>query len=150
GLGGTVVTLTSSNPAAAVAPAVVIVPPGANSLSFPVVTFAVSSTTPVTITATYSGGAGSATLQILPGPNASPSPSLPPGHQAAGPPIFNPANGHWYQAIVTSDGLNFYQAQGFAATLLYAGYAGHLVTITSDAEQQFVASRLPVSQQQYW
>lgn len=150
GLGGTVVTLTSSNPAAAVPPAIVVVPPGANSLSFPVVTFAVAAATPATITATYSGGVGSAALQVLPGSSSAPSPSLPPGHQAAGPPVYNPANGHYYQAILTSDGLNFYQAEGFAAGLLYLGLSGHLVTITSEAEQQFVASRLPVGQQQYW
>lgn len=67
GLGGVVVTLSSSNPAAAVVPATVTVPTGANSFAFPIVTFSVASATEATITASYAGGVTSLTLQVLAG-----------------------------------------------------------------------------------
>lgn len=77
GVGGALLALSSSNPAVATVPATVLVPQGAISVAFPVVTFPVAYTTSVTITAfrTDPGGgiAALATLLVLPGtPVASP------------------------------------------------------------------------------
>jgi hypothetical protein len=74
GLGGVVLLLTSSNPAAAVAPAAVTVPTGANTITFPIVTFAVASPTVATISVSSPGGDASARLQV----NPPATPPLPP------------------------------------------------------------------------
>src|SRR5207248_587805 len=63
---GLVVSLTSSAPAAATVPAVVIVPAGAVTTTFSVVTFPVSAPATVLLTATGPAGARTATLQVLP------------------------------------------------------------------------------------
>ena len=66
--GGVVVALTSSNPAATV-PASVLVPPGATaSPAFTITTSAVTSTIPVTISATYNGVTVNAPLSVTPPP----------------------------------------------------------------------------------
>jgi hypothetical protein len=64
--GGTVVTLISSDPAVATVPANVTVLAGATSVSFPVTTTAVTAATPVTITASFGGASGTATLTVNP------------------------------------------------------------------------------------
>src|SRR5437762_1741577 len=61
---------------------------------------------------------------------------------AQSPPVYNPANGHWYQDFRTG-GLTWQQARAAAAGLTYAGYPGHLVTITSAEENQFLLTQLP-------
>ena len=66
--GGAVVTLTSSNPAAADAPASVTVAAGATSATFSVTTTAVSANTSVTLSAAYSGVSRGATLTVTPVP----------------------------------------------------------------------------------
>src|SRR5689334_15900197 len=54
-------------------------------------------------------------------------------------PVLNPANGHWYQV-----GLGFFsevdwdEARRAADSLTYNGYPGHLATITSAAEHDFI------------
>lgn len=68
--GGASVALASDNPAASV-PASVIVPAGATSATFTVLTSAVPAATQVTISASYGGNAQLATLDITP-----PTPSL--------------------------------------------------------------------------
>jgi hypothetical protein len=71
--------------------------------------------------------------------------------QSASPPVYNPANGHWYQAIRMPGGLTWYTAQAAAAALSYAGYAGHLATITSAEENQFIIGSLaPASYDGLW
>ncbi len=62
--GNEIMNLTSSNLAAAMAPAVVNVPAGALAVMFPITTFPVAATTPVTISAGCRFGAVSVTLQV--------------------------------------------------------------------------------------
>jgi hypothetical protein len=47
----------------------------------------------------------------------------------------NGGNGHWYKAVINTNGLNWTQAD-----LLARSEGGHLATIGSDAENQFVFS----------
>ncbi|HYC89749.1 MAG TPA: hypothetical protein VEO54_11100 [Thermoanaerobaculia bacterium] len=65
---GAVVTLSSSNPAAAAVPPSVTVSPGMTTATFAVTTQAVSSSTAVTIGAAYAGATRSATLTLTPPP----------------------------------------------------------------------------------
>jgi hypothetical protein len=59
------------------------------------------------------------------------------GGQAQAAPIFNPANGHYYDFI--AGGLTWQAAlAGAAAATPIAGYNSYLVTITSAAENQFI------------
>src|SRR5262249_50278628 len=62
----------------------------------------------------------------------------------------NPANGHWYQAVLVPGGITWPAARAAAAALSFAGSPGHLVTITSAAENQFLVSSLPLSQGDHW
>jgi hypothetical protein len=64
--GGAVVSLTRSNPSAATVPPSVTVPAGQKTATFGVTTFAVATSTTVTVTASYSGGTQSATLTVAP------------------------------------------------------------------------------------
>ena len=77
GHGGAVVTLTSSNTAAATVPASVTVPQGAVSATFPVATYAVAASTSVTITGNL-GVSSTASFTVVPptvsGLSISPSP----------------------------------------------------------------------------
>ena len=66
--GGALVTLSSSNPAVASAPASVTVAAGASSASFSVTTSAVSANTSVTFTATYNATSRTSTLTVTPVP----------------------------------------------------------------------------------
>jgi hypothetical protein len=127
GLGGVVLTLSGSNPAAAVAPASVTVPTGANTITFPLVTFSVASPTDATISVTSSAGSASTVLRVLP-------PSAPAPLQ----PVYNPANGHWYQVVTPTSELSWQQAREAAAALSHAGLPGHLATVTSLEENQFI------------
>jgi hypothetical protein len=65
-------------------------------------------------------------------------------------PVYNPANGHWYQAVLVPGGISWPQARDAAAALSYAGYPGHLVTLTSADENGFVDSYLPLSGADEW
>lgn len=65
---GALVTLSSSNPAAAAVPGSATIPSGANSATFGVTTSAVTSSTPVTITAAYNGTSRPTTLTVTPAP----------------------------------------------------------------------------------
>jgi hypothetical protein len=70
------VSLTSSNPAAAVVPAAVTVLPGASAVTFPIVTFPVTAPASVRISASGAFGSATATLQVLPlSASLSPAPS---------------------------------------------------------------------------
>src|SRR5207248_2840902 len=64
--GAPVMTLTSNNLNAATVPATVTVPANATTVNFAIATKAVAAVTPVTITATYSGLAKTATLTVNP------------------------------------------------------------------------------------
>ncbi|MCW3099169.1 MAG: hypothetical protein JWL77_4787 [Chthonomonadaceae bacterium] len=51
--------------------------------------------------------------------------------------VFCPATGHYYETV-SATGLNWIQARDAAKARTYLGKSGHLVTITSAAEQNFV------------
>jgi len=65
------------------------------------------------------------------------------GRLPAGAQVVNPANGHYYEAVSVPTGINWFQARDAAAVRTYLGRKGHLVTITSAAEEQFVVANLP-------
>jgi CARDB len=73
--GGAVVTLSSSNPAAARVPASVTVPAGQGFAAFNVTTFSVAADTAVTITGTY-GVSQTATITVLAAPGGGTAPAV--------------------------------------------------------------------------
>ena len=54
-------------------------------------------------------------------------------------------NGHWYEAVVVSGGTTWADAKQAAESS-----GGHLATITSQAENDFLVSILPVADLSYW
>src|SRR5205085_2049399 len=70
---------------------------------------------------------------------------LPPIDGIGAPPVYNPANGHWYQEV-HGPTLTWAQARDAAAALAYAGLPGHLASITSSDELKFILNNLPDSQ----
>ena len=64
-------------------------------------------------------------------------------------PIQNPANGHFYQLVeipgTSPDrpGIDWFTANASATALTFQGLPGHLVTITSQAEGDFIANNFP-------
>jgi hypothetical protein len=52
--------------------------------------------------------------------------------------VLNPANGHWYGAIPMDHAPGWQEANAAAHALQYKGRRGHLVTIASAAENEFV------------
>jgi hypothetical protein len=65
-------------------------------------------------------------------------------------PVFDAANGHWYQAVIAPGGIAWGDALKAAQALSYSGYPGHLVTITSREENEFVLDNLPLPRQDQW
>ena len=61
------------------------------------------------------------------------------GPEADAQVVFCPATGHYYEAV-SATGLNWVQARDAATARTYLGRSGHLVTITSPAEQNFVVA----------
>ncbi|MCW3098800.1 MAG: mucD 8 [Chthonomonadaceae bacterium] len=55
----------------------------------------------------------------------------------------NPANGHWYGAVFLDYSVSWTEAKAAAETMVYKGRHGHLVTITSAAESEFVIRTFP-------
>jgi len=69
-----------------------------------------------------------------------------PGFSQAGTtPVLNPANGHYYQRISMPGGIPWRDAYTAAADSSYQGLPGHLVTITSAAENQFIIANLGIA-----
>src|SRR5437764_1270763 len=68
-----ILTLTSSNPSAAVVPATITIPANFLTIDVPITTFAVSSPDTTTIGVSYAGGSASATLAVVP-PSNPPAP----------------------------------------------------------------------------
>jgi hypothetical protein len=64
-------------------------------------------------------------------------------------PVYNAANGHWYQVVSTS-GMTWTQAKAYAETLSFNGTKGYLATITSGAEQAFINSAFGSSTHYAW
>ena len=53
-------------------------------------------------------------------------------------PVFNPANEHHYDVVAVGAALTFEEARIQAGSMTHVGLPGHLVTITSQAEQDFI------------
>lgn len=66
-------------------------------------------------------------------------------HAAEVPCEIDPATGHGYYAVAVDVGINWYGANAAAALLTCGGVSGHLATITSPAEQAFIASKFPTA-----
>ncbi len=55
--------------------------------------------------------------------------------------VYNPANGHYY--VLIENGLSWSNARDAAAGMSYNGMQGHLATITSQVEHDFVLNQWP-------
>ena len=55
--------------------------------------------------------------------------------------VYNPGNGHYYELIESE--LSWYDARDAAAGMSYNGVQGHLATITSQQEENFVVNKWP-------
>src|SRR5437773_12513806 len=74
-----------------------------------------------------------------------------PGFLSAQGPVQNSANGHWYQLVQGTVG--WVQADTQAKAMVFQGMPGHLATLTSSAESDFIRTNLPgacAAGQQYW
>lgn len=58
-------------------------------------------------------------------------------------PLFNPDNGHFYEAVAVPGGINWSDARAAAEAREHRGATGHLVTITSAEEDAFVVANFP-------
>jgi hypothetical protein len=56
---------------------------------------------------------------------------------------FNPTNGNYYEAVPTTDGINWDDAKAAAESRTHEGREGRLATITSQEEQDFIVNNLP-------
>lgn len=56
-------------------------------------------------------------------------------------PVYNPANGHYYMRV-DLEGITWFDARTAAGSSTYLGMPGHLATITSQAENDFVVNNL--------
>ncbi len=55
----------------------------------------------------------------------------------------NTANGHFYEAVTVSGGIDWFVARDAAESRTFGGIQGHLVTITSAQEDNFVIANFP-------
>jgi hypothetical protein len=60
-----------------------------------------------------------------------------------GEPLLNPSNGHFYEAVEVVGGIGWFDAKTAAASRSFSGVPGHLVTITSAQEDNFIATNFP-------
>jgi hypothetical protein len=67
---------------------------------------------------------------------------------ASADPVQWPTNGHWYEVVEPSGGLNWTDADLAARGRTWQGIPGHLATITSQGEQDFIAAMLGTTN--YW
>ena len=59
-------------------------------------------------------------------------------------PVLNPDNGHYYELIEVEDpGLTWSEARDAAAAGTFKGMVGHLATVTSEAENDFIVNTWP-------
>ena len=58
-------------------------------------------------------------------------------------PVQFPGNGHFYDAISVPGGISWQDARDAAASMTFMGLQGHLATITSADEQQFLNDTFP-------
>jgi hypothetical protein len=64
-------------------------------------------------------------------------------HKPLTGPIQNPENGHFYEAVTVLDGLTWEDAEALSRGWSFNGVAGHLLTITSENESDFVVTYFP-------
>jgi hypothetical protein len=57
--------------------------------------------------------------------------------------VYNPANGHYYELVTTEGGWTWDDARNTAAAMSYNGMPGHLATVTSQAENDFIVNEWP-------
>ena len=57
-----------------------------------------------------------------------------------GQPIFNPDNGHYYELV--ADAVLWTDAKAAADASVYRGKYGHLATITSESENDFIVNNV--------
>lgn len=62
----------------------------------------------------------------------------------------NPANGHWYCVVRLDTTISWPDARKAAESMRYMGKKGHLVTITSADEMDFVAATFPGDARSSW
>jgi hypothetical protein len=67
-------------------------------------------------------------------------------------PVYNPKNGHWYQAVRLTTQISWAAARSAAERALWQGLKGHLATITSAEEDQFITSAVlgPGGEDVWW
>lgn len=65
-------------------------------------------------------------------------------------PIYNPSNGHYYDTVTPLDGISWTDSRSAADKLTFLGFKGHLATITSEAENDFILSAFPFAGEGYW
>ncbi len=68
-----------------------------------------------------------------------------PTPEEAAPPVLDTENGHWYQAVVVPGKLPWADAKKRAAQMVYHGRRGHLATLTSAPEVQWVVDHLALA-----
>jgi len=59
-------------------------------------------------------------------------------------------NGHYYNAVSVPDGITWTDAKKAAESSTYLGMSGHLATITSQGENDFVYNNLGITPSDYW
>jgi hypothetical protein len=69
--------------------------------------------------------------------------SLPEAHAS---PTRDPDNGHYYDAILVNAGISWEAARTAAANKTYRSMQGHLATVTSSAENDFIKYQFPIAQ----
>src|SRR5439155_12266264 len=57
--------------------------------------------------------------------------------------LMNPDNGHYYEAVARASGISWSKANDEANARMSNGMHGHLATITSPAENDFILNKLP-------
>lgn len=72
--------------------------------------------------------------------------------QAGATPVLNPANGHYYQRVPVPTGVTWRDAYFAASIRTHLGLPGHLATITSAGENQFILDTAGVgaSSSEHW
>ena len=65
-------------------------------------------------------------------------------------PVLNPANGHYYEEVAVAAGITWADARNAAASRVFMGVRGHLITIASAGEDQFASTAFPTAVANQW
>ncbi len=101
-------------------------------------TAAAATSTP-TITATFTI---TPTFTPTPTSTVTPTPTPLPFGRTVNPPVFT-GNGHFYEAVTVSGGINWFDAKVAAELRTFEGMQGHLATVSSAQEDRFIAGNFP-------